>query len=30
VRGDQPFVDVTPLRAERFVERAPVAEANIV
>jgi len=30
VRGEQPFVDVTPLRAERFAERAPIIEANIV
>jgi sarcosine oxidase subunit beta len=30
VRGEPPFVDVTPLRAERFAERAPIAEANIV
>jgi sarcosine oxidase subunit beta len=30
VRAEQPFVDVTPLRAERFAERAPVIEANIV
>lgn len=30
VRGVRPFVDVTPLRAERFAERAPIIEANIV
>jgi glycine/D-amino acid oxidase-like deaminating enzyme len=30
VRGEPPFVDVTPLRAERFAERAPIVEANIV
>ena len=30
VRGEQPFVDVAPLRAERFAERAPIVEANIV
>ncbi|HEX6945700.1 MAG TPA: FAD-binding oxidoreductase [Casimicrobiaceae bacterium] len=30
VRGVQPFVDVAPLRAERFAERAPIVEANIV
>lgn len=30
LRGEQPFVDVTPLRAERFAERAPILEANIV
>ena len=30
IRGERPFVDVTPLRAERFAERAPIAEANIV
>jgi len=30
VRGEQPFVNVTPLRAERFTERAPIVEANIV
>jgi len=30
VRGVRPFVDVTPLRAERFAERAPILEANIV
>jgi len=30
VLGREPFVDVTPLRAERFAERAHVAEANIV
>lgn len=30
VRGARPFVDVTPLRAERFAERAPIIEANIV
>jgi sarcosine oxidase, subunit beta len=30
VRGEEPFVDVMPLRAERFAERAPIAEANIV
>jgi sarcosine oxidase, subunit beta len=30
VRGERPFVDVTPLRAERFAERAPILEANIV
>ena len=30
VRGAPPFVDVAPLRAERFAERAPIAEANIV
>ena len=30
VLGEQPLVDVMPLRAERFAERAPVVEANIV
>lgn len=30
VLGEQPFVDVSPLRAERFAERAPILEANIV
>jgi sarcosine oxidase, subunit beta len=30
VLGREPFVDVTPLRAERFAERSPIAEANIV
>ncbi len=30
VRGREPFVDVAPLRAERFAERAPIVEANIV
>ena len=30
IRGEMPFVDVTPLRAERFAERAPILEANIV
>jgi sarcosine oxidase subunit beta len=30
VRGVAPFVDVTPLRAERFADRAPITEANIV
>jgi sarcosine oxidase subunit beta len=30
VRGVRPFVDVTPLRAERFAQRAPILEANIV
>ena len=30
VRGVRPAVDVTPLRAERFAERAPIIEANIV
>ncbi|MEY2514077.1 MAG: hypothetical protein QOJ89_1435 [bacterium] len=30
VRGARPFVDVTPLRAERFADRAPIIEANIV
>jgi sarcosine oxidase subunit beta len=30
VRGDAPVVDVTPLRAERFAERAPILEATIV
>ena len=30
VRGVHPFVDVTPLRAERFADRAPITEANIV
>jgi sarcosine oxidase subunit beta len=30
IRGEQPFADVTPLRAERFAERAPILEANIV
>ncbi len=30
VVGRQPFVDVRPLRAERFAESAPVLEANIV
>jgi sarcosine oxidase, subunit beta len=29
VLGREPFVDVTPLRAERFAERSPIAEANI-
>ena len=30
IRGERPFVDVAPLRAERFAERAPILEANIV
>ena len=30
VLGREPFVDVAPLRAERFAERSPIAEANIV
>jgi sarcosine oxidase subunit beta len=30
VLGREPFVDVTALRAERFAERSPIAEANIV
>ena len=30
LRREQPFVDVAPLRAERFAERAPILEANIV
>jgi sarcosine oxidase, subunit beta len=30
VRGREPFVDITPFRAERFDERAPIAEATIV
>jgi sarcosine oxidase, subunit beta len=30
VLGREPFVDVRPLRAERFAERSPIAEANIV
>ena len=30
VLGNAPFVDVTPLRAERFAERALIVEANIV
>lgn len=30
VAGRAPFVDVAPLRAERFAEHAPVLEANIV
>jgi sarcosine oxidase subunit beta len=30
VRGEPPFTDVNPLRAERFAERAPILEANIV
>ena len=30
VLGEHPFVDVAPLRAERFAERAPILEANIV
>jgi sarcosine oxidase subunit beta len=30
VRGEQPFTDVSPMRAERFAERAPILEANIV
>ncbi|MEA2478089.1 MAG: hypothetical protein QOJ07_11 [Thermoleophilaceae bacterium] len=30
VLGAPPFVDVAPLRAERFAERAPIVEANIV
>ena len=30
IRGEQPFVDVMPLRAERFAERVPIVEANIV
>lgn len=30
VVGHRPFVDVTPLRAERFAQDAPVLEANIV
>ena len=30
VRGEPPFVEVSPLRAERFAERAHILEANIV
>ena len=30
VRGREPFVDITPLRAERFAEHSPIAEATIV
>ncbi len=30
VRGEPPFTDVTPLRAERFAEHAHILEANIV
>lgn len=30
VRGERPFVDVSPLRAERFAENAPIVESNIV
>jgi len=30
VLEEQPFLDVTPLRAERFAECAPIIEANIV
>jgi sarcosine oxidase subunit beta len=30
VCGQQPFVDISPLRAERFAERAPIVEINIV
>jgi sarcosine oxidase subunit beta len=30
VLGARPFVDVTALRAERFAQRAPILEANIV
>jgi sarcosine oxidase subunit beta len=30
VLGREPFVDVTPLRAERFAERASILEATIV
>jgi sarcosine oxidase subunit beta len=30
VRGRKPFVDIRPLRAERFAEHAPIAEATIV
>jgi sarcosine oxidase subunit beta len=30
VRGNAPFVDIAPLRAERFAERAHIAEINIV
>jgi glycine/D-amino acid oxidase-like deaminating enzyme len=30
VLGEEPFVDVSPLRAERFAERAPIVEINIV
>lgn len=30
VLGREPFVDVAPLRAERFAQHAPVLEANIV
>ena len=30
VLGREPFVDVAPLRAERFAERSPIVEANIV
>ena len=30
VRGEAPFTDVAPLRAERFAERAHILEANIV
>lgn len=30
VRGEEPFVDVSPLRAERFQQRAPIVEINVV
>ncbi len=30
VAGHEPFVDIAPLRAERFAEQSPIAEANIV
>ena len=30
VLGEEPFVDITPLRAERFAERASILEATIV
>jgi glycine/D-amino acid oxidase-like deaminating enzyme len=30
IRGQEPFVDISPLRAERFAERAPIVETNIV
>ncbi|MCW3011721.1 MAG: sarcosine oxidase subunit beta [Solirubrobacterales bacterium] len=30
VLGREPFTDISPLRAERFAENAPVLEANIV
>jgi sarcosine oxidase subunit beta len=30
VCGEEPFVDISPLRAERFAERAPIVEINIV